>query len=280
MAELPRGARQAARGRPRHVGHPRALAAAALPGARLRPAHRGEAVRDRGQVLPVSHAWQKTPDPPGRLPRRPRPPGRGQAVQSARPGPGAAEPLGRPPLGVRVQRPPAADPPRQRHLTRQAYVEFDLEAMLDGEVYADFVAALAALPRIPRRGRQPGRLLAGAVVEGRAGAGNPGPRPAPRRRGDGHHRARPRLPGAPGEHRAARGTAGRAPDPPGLLPPAPAGRLSPALPVRRRGPRRPARPRRARGGPATATPTSTRPPVCGGWPSGAGGRGTPTSTSA
>ena len=35
-------------------------------------------------------------------------------------------------------------------LTRQAYVEFDLEAMFDGEVYADFVAALARLP--PSRG--------------------------------------------------------------------------------------------------------------------------------
>ena len=35
------------------------------------------------------------------------------------------------------------------------------------------------------------------MVQGRAGAGNPGPRPAPRRRGDGHHRSRPRLPSHP-----------------------------------------------------------------------------------
>ena len=61
------------------------------------------------------------------------------------------------------------------------------------------------------------------MVEGRPGAGNPRPRPAPRRRRDGHHRSRPRLPVAPGEHGTPRGSCGPAPDPPGLLPPAPAG---------------------------------------------------------
>ena len=67
----------------------------------------------------------------------------------------------------------------------------------------------------------------------------------------------------------------------GLLPPAPAPRLPAALPVRRRGPRAccstraptAARPRALRA-------TTTRPPGCAGWPSGAAAPATPTSTQA
>jgi hypothetical protein len=68
-------------------------------------------------------------------------------------------------------------------LTRQAYLEFDLEAMMNGEVYADFVVLWLVchqsrveppLSSPPRAGGMKGGVLSGEVVEGGAGAGDAG----------------------------------------------------------------------------------------------------------
>ena len=58
-------------------------------------------------------------------------------------------------------------------LTRQAYVEFDLETMMDGgEHLRRLRAALASVPSVASRSRTPGRVLAGEMVESRPGTGH------------------------------------------------------------------------------------------------------------
>ena len=89
-------------------------------------------------------------------------------------------------------------------LTRQAYVEFDLEAIFTGEAYADFallwhLAHRSRLePRVPDKADEaPSRarcLLPGGVEQDRRGDRCPGPGPAARRRSGRHRGARPRLP--------------------------------------------------------------------------------------
>ena len=165
-------------------------------------------------------------------------------------------------------------------LTRQAFVEFDIEAMMDGEVYADFSLlwlvchelrvpvenpADCWLERWSKRVQDQGtraldQLRAGVETAitalGRGFLDQPANSAAPRR------------------------PAGRAADPPGLLPPAATNRLPPALPVCRRGSGRfcstPALPKR----PGAASPISTQPLACGVWPNGDGGLVTSTCISA
>ena len=60
--------------------------------------------------------------------------------------------------------------------------------MFDGEVYADFVAALARLPPVPRRGRAPGGVLARALDAGGSRARDARARRAARRRRGGDRR--------------------------------------------------------------------------------------------
>ena len=68
-------------------------------------------------------------------------------------------------------------------LSRQTFVEFDLEAMMEGEVYADFALLWLLVPSIASRIRQAGRLLAGEMEQARPRAGHAGlERPASRRR--------------------------------------------------------------------------------------------------
>ena len=90
-------------------------------------------------------------------------------------------------------------------LTRAAYVEFDLEAMLTGELYADFsllwlVCHQSRVESLQKPGASC-RLLAGALVAGRGRAGHAGAgRAAPGRAGR-HLSAGPRLPAPSGQRR-------------------------------------------------------------------------------
>ena len=118
--------------------------------------------------------------------------------------------------------------------------------------------ALPPPARLPLRGRRrrarlnlPDGTLAHRGHRGR----NPRPRPAPRRRQGRDHRARHRLPQAPGQRRLPRGLR----QGPGQARPAPPG-LPPALLVRRRRPRRPARPGHRREDPAPVRGVLLRPP--------------------
>ena len=102
------GAGELAGRRPGDDAHPRALAAAALRGARLRPAARPRGrVEIDGKALPdLATRWDARADPPRRLHVPTRPPhagrrGRG-ARQPARPGAGVPQPLRRPPVGLRL----------------------------------------------------------------------------------------------------------------------------------------------------------------------------------
>ncbi len=86
------------------------------------------------------------------------------------------------------------------NLVGQAYVEFDLEAMFDGEVFSDFVVLflLAHQSRFEvARRRGTGGLLAGTLAHRRRRDRHPRARPAPRRRQEGHRGARHRLPPHP-----------------------------------------------------------------------------------
>ena len=133
LGELPRGASGAPRGRPRRrrVTRERWLLVLfdELGYGRLQTATRG---RDRGQGVPGLARLGARADPPRRLQRPARPPHAGVAgaadAEPARARPGAPEPLRRAPLGLRLERPAAAVLRDNSSLTRQAYVEFDLEA--------------------------------------------------------------------------------------------------------------------------------------------------------
>ena len=155
-------------------------------------------------------------------------------------------------------------------LSRQSFLEFDLEAMFDGEVYLGLRAALADRPRDPLRppgrGPAPGDLLAGTVDQARRRTGHPalancgGALSGPSRSSARASPATPRTPPcATPAH--GHGDAGRLPRP------APARRLPAHLPVRGRGSRRstaclcstpgttPTRP----DSPANVTPRTTAP---------------------
>ena len=92
-------------------------------------------------------------------------------------------------------------------LVGSAYVEFDLEAMFDGELFADFVLLYLVCHESrfeADRRRRPRILLAGAVAHGRRRAGRARARPAPRRGQAGDLDPRHRLPLAPGQPAATR----------------------------------------------------------------------------
>ena len=116
-ASFQRGAREAARRRPRDDDHARALAAGPVRGARLRPPADANAVEIDGKIYPVSHAWDERADPPGRLQRVARPaharasPAQPQSPHGPRPG--AAQPLRGAAVGLRHERPAAAAAARQ-----------------------------------------------------------------------------------------------------------------------------------------------------------------------
>ena len=78
----------------------------------------------------------------------------------------------------------------------QAYVEFDLEAIFDGELFTDFVLLYLLCPPVPGRGprrRRPAqRLLAGTLAHHRHRARHPRAHPAARRRR--RPRSRPSAP--------------------------------------------------------------------------------------
>ncbi len=98
------------------------------------------------------------------------------------------------------------------------------------------------------------------------------------RRAAGDRGAGPRLfwptPPTPRSRALAHGHAGR----PGVLSPAAAAGLSPALPLRRRGPRPAARSAVRPGGAASATRATTRHAGCDSWPGASAAAGTATST--
>ena len=163
-------------------------------------------------------------------------------------------------------------------LTRQAYVEFDLEAMMDGEVYSDFVVLwllchqsrvegerpeLSWLERWSKlaaeRGTRALESLRAGVEEAIAALG----------RGFLAHPANRRVARRATQRRAEHGR---------LLPTAAAPRLPAALPVRRRGPRAAARARRSRRMCASGTRASSRRSACAGSPSVDAAESTPIST--
>ena len=130
-------------------------------------------------------------------------------------------------------------------LVGSSYVEFDLEAIFDGELFSDFVLLylICHESRFATHGDGgPAVVLPGAVARLRRRAGRAGARPASRRRRAGHLDPRHRVPVPPGQPAAPRPArpAQRRPEAGRLQPrPAPAG-LPAAVLVRRRGPRRPA----------------------------------------
>ena len=141
-------------------------------------------------------------------------------------------------------------------LATAAYVEFDLEAIFDGELFSEFVLLYRLLHasrfEVARR-RGAVDLLAGEVAH--RGASSPACGrcdAAPRRRAGGNRaRSAPASCGHPA-NAALRG----APRTLGRLPPRPAAAgLPAAVPLRRRGPGRAARPGRRRSRPGSATPT-------------------------
>ena len=129
-------------------------------------------------------------------------------------GPGVPEPHRRPPVGRAHQRPPAAPAARlqrARHrLVRRVRPGSDLRRRAVQRV-RPAVPAAARLPLRGRRGRGPVDVLAGEVAHRGDRLRHPGPRPAPRRRPEGHHHARHRLPRHPDNARAARGRRRRRP---------------------------------------------------------------------
>ena len=124
--------------------------------------------RSTARSYPVSHAWGTRADPPRRRPRRrstaarpaspaPPAPARTASSRSCSTAPtttsGASSSNG---LRLRLLRDNAS-------LTRQAYVEFDLEAMFDGEVYADFVVLWLLCHQSRVEGERPDAVLARAL---------------------------------------------------------------------------------------------------------------------
>ena len=224
----------------------------------LRPPADGQGGRGRRQArYPISHVWGHDADPPRR-----RSASTSTAARRACAGAAGVSPHGLVQellnrsdehlwgivtngLRLRVLRDNAS-------LTRQAFVEFDLEAMFDGEVFADFVAALAdAATRPASRATDPSRVLAGALDGRGRRVGHAGPRPAARRRRGGD-RARSAPASSPTRPTPSCATALRAGELTAerLLPPAAAPRLPAAVPVRRRGPRPAPRPAAADDEPA------------------------------
>ena len=153
-------------------------------------------------------------------------------------------------------------------LVGSSYVEFDLEAIFDGELFSDFVLLylICHESRFAVQGDGgPAVLLPGTVARLRRRAGRAGARPAPRRRPAGHLHPRHRVPVPPGQPAAAQPArpAQRRPEA-GRLQPRPAAAGVPAaVLVRRRGPGRPAaarsrRRRRRRQGPTARGPRPVR----------------------
>ena len=151
-------------------------------------------------------------------------------------------------------------------LSRQAYVEFDLEAMMEGEVYADFALLWMLchqsrvegdkpqdfwLEKWSQLAREQGTRVLSDLRTGVAKAiealGRGLPRPSAQRL------APPAASGRPTRQA-------------GVLPPGPADRLSAALPVRGRGPRAAARPRRRPSRLRTCTTPTTPLAAFGNWP--------------
>ena len=92
-------------------------------------------------------------------------------------------------------------------LTGSAYVEFDLAAIFDGELFSDFVLLYLVCheSRFAVQGDGgPAVLLPGAVAGLRRGAGRAGARPAPSRGPAGHLHPRHRVPVPPGQPAATR----------------------------------------------------------------------------
>ena len=89
-------------------------------------------------------------DSPRRTEHRPRPQDgrrcRCRTHQPAQPLAGIAQPSRGITVGIRFQRSQAALLRDNRSLTRQAYVEFDVVAMMEGQAFSDFGAALADVP--------------------------------------------------------------------------------------------------------------------------------------
>ena len=131
-------------------------------------------------------------------------------------------------------------------LTRQAFVEFDLQAMFDGKVYADFALLwrLCHESRVMAEKPEQCWLERWSKVGSRAGSAGPGS--ASWRGREGHRGVGARLP-ASGQRGADRQAAIRHAQVPGLLPPIAAACVPPALSVRRRGPRPTLRPASRRG---------------------------------
>ena len=91
-------------------------------------------------------------------------------------------------------------------LVGSSYVEFDLRAIFDGELFSDFVLLYVACHEIPIRGPRRGRtrvLLPGAVAHRERRSGRARSRPAPQGRRDGDLGARHRVHRAPGQPAAA-----------------------------------------------------------------------------
>ena len=165
-------------------------------------------------------------------------------------------------------------------LTRQAFVEFDLEAMMAGEVYADFALLWLLCHQSRVETERPAECW---LEQWSKAAQEQGTRALDQLR-DGVESAIVALGRGflsyPGNAALRGQTACRHIGCAGLLSPDPAARLSAALPVRGRRPRPAARPRRRPGEPASATRNTTPPTGCGGSPSAGGVRRMSTSTAA
>ena len=165
-------------------------------------------------------------------------------------------------------------------LSRQAYVEFDLEAMMEGELYSDFVLLWLLCHQSRVEGERPEECW---LEKWSQEAQQQGVRALDGLR-KGVERAISALGSGflkqAGNQELLEKLRDGAPRQAGLLPPAAAHGLPPALPVHGGGPRPAARPGRVRGGGADATSASTPRSACATWPSAAAARATPTSSRA
>ena len=132
-------------------------------------------------------------------------------------------------------------------LTRQAYVEFDLEAILATEAYEDFALLWLCTHQSRLEAEVPRGVLAGALDAGGAARRNPRSQRTALWRRAGHRGARPRVPRSACKQRVARRAPPRQHGWSRLLPRAAAPHLPSVIPVRSRRPRRapPARRRHA-----------------------------------
>ncbi len=211
LGRVPGRRAKAAPRRPRHRPSPASAGCSPLPGARLRPPPARHAPsRSTARATPsptsgstsrsTSSAWQRRARPPDS-------PGVAGAArdQPAQPRAGVPEPRTRASLWgfvsnglqLRILRDNVS-------LTRQAYVEFDLEAMMDGEVYSDFALLWLLCHQSRVEAETPGAVLAGEVV--RRCAQEQGTRALDQLRDGveaGDRGARPRLPAHPAKRGAA-----------------------------------------------------------------------------